>query len=193
VAVALGLTVFSCAESPEVVAPLARQPAPSNQLLASPVRVRVVTRDVPLATPQTATQTIGILGGTISLPGAGLTVVVPAFAVSTSTTITVTALAGSKVAYEFEPHGTQFNVPLIATQSLAGTSVWNGSLVSPSLSAGYFADSLTTAGNTALVSELLGVTLDGLLGRASFSISHFSGYLLATGRTEPGDEEVIQQ
>jgi hypothetical protein len=192
-AVALGLTVFSCAESPEVAAPLARQPGPGNHLFASPVRVRVVTRDVPLATPLTATQTIGVFGGTISLPGAGLTVVVPAFAVSTSTTITVTALAGSKVAYEFEPHGIQFNVPLIATQSLAGTSAWNGSLVSPSLSAGYFADSLTATGSTALVSELLGVTLDGLLGRASFSISHFSGYLLATGRTEPGDEEIQQQ
>src|SRR4051812_41963028 len=61
--------------------------APSSTLLGlgQTTTVTPLLRTPPLATNQTATATIGALGGTISLPGAGLTVVVPPLAVRTAT------------------------------------------------------------------------------------------------------------
>jgi hypothetical protein len=150
----------------------------------------VVNRDTPLATPQSASATIGIFGGQISLPGAGLTVVVPAFAVTAPTTITVTAVAGSQVAYEFEPHGTRFLAPLVVTQSLTGTSVERPGY-SGVLYAGYFSDvsALDQLAGTALIDELLRASVDKKLGTATFLITHFSGYLLGTGESGPPDGE----
>jgi hypothetical protein len=160
------------------------------RLISGPTHMAAVTRDVPLATSQSASATIGIFGGQIRLPDVGFTLVVPAFAVTTPTTFTVTAVAGSEVAYEFEPHGSQFSVPLLATQVLEGTSVSQPGL-SGVLYAGYFTDlsALDQLGGTALVDEVLRVSIDRLLGRATFPITHFSGYLLGTGESDPHDGE----
>ena len=155
------------------------------------MRMDVVTRDSALATSLSASSTIGILGGQISLPGAGLTVLIPAFALSTPTTITVTAVAGSQVAYEFEPHGLQFSVPLVVTQVLEGTSAKQHGVFPGVLFGGYFADlaALDPLGGTAWVNEILGVSIDRVLGTATFSVTHFSGYLLGTGESDPGNGE----
>jgi hypothetical protein len=189
IVIGLGTALLSCSDSHGVTTP-ASVPgsAAMRQLLSSPTAINVVTRNVPLETAQTASAVIGAFGGRISLPDAGLTVVVPPLAVMTPTAITVTAVAGREVAYELEPHGTQFLVPLRMTQSLSGTSASGGGLVT-TLSAGYFQDisDLDQVNGTALISELLGTSISLWSNTVSFSVSHFSGYLIGTGFTDSGD------
>ena len=155
----------------------------SRLLLPSATTVSVVTRNTPLASPLIVSKTVGVLGGTISIPGAGLKVVVPALAVTSPTTITVTAVAGNQVAYEFQPHGIRFLVPLLVSQNLIGTSAYNGGLLQLGLRGAYFANSsdLNPGAGTALVSELLGVALNLSAKTATFPVFHFSGYLIASG------------
>lgn len=146
--------------------------------LLAPVTVVPLQRTSPLANAQTASARIGVLGGHLSLPGAGLTVVVPPLSVVSPVTITVTALAGSDVAYEFSPHGMNFLVPLVATQSLQNTQARAGGLVNPlALYVGYFPDS----SQPTTVTELLGLQTD-LLGQTSTALLwHFSGYMWSSG------------
>jgi hypothetical protein len=173
--------LVSCSTSDGPVAP-APSPATSSPdhlltgLLASPTTVTPLKRTTPLATSISASAYIGPLGGAISLPQAGLTVVVPALALSSRQLITVTALAGSDVAYEFAPHGLRFLVPLVATQGLGSTQVGAGLLDPKLLFVGYFTD----ASKDNVVSELLSVGVSA--GVAVFPIWHFSGYIVASGR-----------
>ena len=173
------LLVASCDRS--VTAPASASAGATRSLL--PTTVNVVNRDQPLPTSQTTSAVIGALGGRLALPGAGLTVVVPAFALTASTRITVTAVAGRQVAYEFEPHGIRFLVPLQVTQSLAGTSAMNGGLLPKPLVAGYFANlsDLDPLAGTGLVSEIIGTSVSLLTKTVTFPVWHFSGYLVATG------------
>jgi hypothetical protein len=182
------LAAAGCGDQGGVTAP-ASGTAAQRSILSSPTTVNVVTRNTPLAQPLSTSKTVGILGGTLSIPGAGITVIVPALALSSSTRITVTAVAGKQVAYEFEPHGITFRVPLLVTQSLVGTSA-QGSLLQI-LHGGYFQNlsDLNPGNGTGLVSELLNVQV-GLLGTiATFPVFHFSGYLLASGLTDDGSSE----
>jgi hypothetical protein len=105
-----------------------------------------------------------------------LTVLVPALALPSKQLITITALPGSDVAYEFAPHGLKFPVPLIATQTLSSTDAGTGLLDPKLLFVGYFTDA--TKDN--VVSELLNVSISA--GTAVFPIWHFSGYIVASGR-----------
>jgi len=165
-----------------VTAPAPSASTANRLILGSPTTVNVVRRTTPLASSLSSSAIIGVLGGQISIPGAGIKVVIPALALTSATRITVTALAGDQVAYEFEPHGTRFLVPLLVTQNLAGTNAYNGGLLKP-LVAGYFASTsdLDPLNGTGLVSELLGVALNLSSKSATFPIFHFSGYLVATG------------
>jgi hypothetical protein len=178
--------VAGCSDSNTVTGPSAASgPSPSTLLLTSPTTVNVVTRDTPLAAAQTASASVGIWGGYIALPGAGLSVYIPPFALSSTTLITVTAVAGNQVAYEFGPHGTQFRVPVLVSQQLQGTSAWNGGVLPSRLLAGYFQNvtDLDQLNATATVSELLSTSISAVTGRVTFGITHFSGYLIATGET----------
>lgn len=188
-AAAMSLIVAGCgvdssvSPKPNALAPAQPSHSLLGTLLGSPETVIPLQRKAPLASPITVSKRIGILGGVISVPGAGLTVVVPPLAVSTATNFSVTALAGSNVAYEFAPHGTTFLVPLVATQSLVGTQAAPGGSINPlSLFAGYFPD----AGDPTSITESfsLNVSVTGLA--AVLTIPHFSGYIFATGRS--GDE-----
>ena len=183
-AVATVAVAASACGSDNPISPDARAkptPQPSATLLSTPATVRTLQRTTALAAPIRVSKSIGVLGGTISVPGAGLTVVVPPLAVSRSMTITVTALAGSAVAYESEPAGTKFLLPLVVTQDFTNTktSGLNLSL----FKGGYFKSATDIDPNTgtAKVSELLNlsITLAPLAG--VFTVTHFSGYLVATG------------
>jgi len=132
-------------------------------------------RSIPLASDITVSENIGPLGGAIAIPAAGLTLVVPPLAVSKTTTFTITARKGSYVAYDMEPHGTRFLVPLVATQNLTNTNVRG--LASVSLSLGYYSD----PAHITSVSELLSVQVDLLRLTAVSTIPHFSGYIYASG------------
>ena len=137
-----------------------------------------ILRSTPLASDIVVSRNIGPLGGTISIPGAGLTIVVPPLAVPTTTAFRITARKGSFVAYDMEPHGTKFLVPLIATQSLVNTNA--SGLANLSLSLGYYPD----PSHITTVTELLGVQVDLLKLTAVATIPHFSGYIFAGGAEE---------
>jgi hypothetical protein len=182
---ALTLLVVAAGCDSGVTAPA---PAPSGAaanrlILGSPTTVTVVTRNTPLAAPLSATATIGLFGGQIILPGTGLKVIVPPFALTSSKQITVTALAGNQVAYEFQPHGIQFLVPILISQNLVGTSANTGGLLNLNLKGGYFANAsdLNPLAGTGLVSELLGTSISLLTKTVTFPAFHFSGYLVAIG------------
>jgi hypothetical protein len=174
------LSASACSnESPSAPPNVAAPAAASQSLLGlgstSTHTVIPLLRSTPLPADITVSQTIGALGGTISIPAAGLTLVVPPLAMSKSTSFVITARKGSYIAYDMEPHGTQFLVPLVATQSLANTNV--RSLVNVSLWVGYYPDPthITT------VTDLLSVQVDLLKLTAVSTIPHFSGYIWASG------------
>jgi len=167
--------------APATTAPVANSGGGSARgaLLAAPITVIPLQRTTSLAQSQSVSATIGLLGGRLALPGAGLTVVVPPLAVVSPVTMTVTALAGSSVAYEFAPHGVRFLAPLVATQDLRNTEAASGGTVNPlSLFVGYFPDS----SNITSVTELLNVRIDLLAQTSIVSLWHFSGYMWSSGR-----------
>jgi hypothetical protein len=143
-----------------------------------------VLRTRPLSQPITVRKTIGRAGGSLSIQEAGVTVIVPYGALDRDTEITMTARAGYLLAYDFEPHGVTFNVPLVFRQSLSNTNV---GLLSPlALKLGYYEDPGLLGKTTALVSELVGGVTSILTRTFTAPIKHFSGYLVICGRS--GDE-----
>jgi hypothetical protein len=179
------VTVGGCSDS--ATAPNQRVAPPVHSLLSSPTTVGVLQRTTPLASPLTVSAVIGALGGQLSIPQAGLTVVVPPLAVLHSTTFTVTALAGSAVAYEFGPEGKHFLVPLVVTQDLGATQTSGLNLLG--LGAAYFknAADINPLTGTASVFELLNISLNPTGQSLTFLVTHFSGYL-ATSGVEPEEE-----
>lgn len=149
---------------------------------------KVLSRKVQRTTTEKASLTItDKRGGTLSLPGSGLTVTVPAGAIASgSLTITVTAETGKEVSYDFQPHGTQFLKPLVLTQALNVTN-WSASS-NPKLWGVYTAGTVDKTKGTAKADEVFNVTFstDRKTGvtSASFNIWHFSGYVVASGREE---------
>jgi hypothetical protein len=183
VAVVGGLLINGCGSHDNPVAPeaaLSASPAASASLLGlSTTTVTALQRTTPLAKPITTSAYIGALGGKLAIPGAGLTVVVPPLALTSTKLITVTALAGSNVAYDFGPSGTKFLVPLVVTQDLRNTQAKSGGLINPlSLFVGYFPDDK----NILSVTELLNLNVNLLSQTAVFTVTHFSGYIVASGR-----------
>ncbi|HET9011820.1 MAG TPA: hypothetical protein VFN38_08390 [Gemmatimonadaceae bacterium] len=136
-------------------------------------------RTTPLPAPITVTRTIGYWGGTLAIPEAGVTVVVPVGALSKDTQISMTARAGSLVAYDFEPHGVTFAKPLAFTQSLRGTNV--SLLTVLQLKLGYYSDPGLLGQTTAIVSELVSGVGSLLTWTFTAPIRHFSGYIVLTG------------
>ena len=179
IALATSMIASGCgSDSP--VAPQSAVSAPaaaSHDLLGSLITVTPLLRTTPLPANLTTSAYIDILGGTLSLPGAGLTVVVPPLSVTSATLITVTALAGSNLAYEFAPHGLQFLVPLVAMQDLHNTQVQSGLVNANALQLGYFPDDNSVTS----VSQLLGVNVNLSSLTATSAIWHFSGYIYASG------------
>jgi len=180
---ALCATAVACArDNPVGPPPNPPSATPAAQsLLGGSATIIPLHRTSPLLNPIQTTRTVGVLGGTLSLPDAGLTIVVPPLAVMSPTTITVTALAGSNVAYELAPHGITFLTPLIATQDLRNTEAAAGGSINPlSLYVGYFPDvtHITT------VTELLNLNVNLLSQTSTALIWHFSGYVWSSGRED---------
>jgi ZU5 domain len=141
-----------------------------------------VLRTRPLAQAITVRKTIGRSGGSLGIPEAGVTVIVPYGALDRDTEITMTARAGYLLAYDFEPHGVTFKVPLVFNQSLKNTNV---GLLSPlALKLGYYEDPSLLGKTTALVSEVVGGLTSILTRTFTAPIKHFSGYLVICGRSD---------
>ena len=185
-ALALGaLTLASCGVESPTRPQLQQSPpeAPAADLLGgltSLIGVKGLQRTSPLAVPITVTKVIGPEGGTLAIPQAGVTVTVPRGALATTKTITMTARAGSLVAYDFAPHGVVFAKPLVFSQQLRGT---NATLLSaPLLGLGYYRDPSLLSKTGGLVSELLNGTVNTLSWTFTSTIPHFSGYMVSCGR-----------
>lgn len=177
--------VVSCADAPtQPAAPAVDAGQPTallGTLLGSKQSVAVMQRQVPLAQTYTVSKSIGFFGGTLAIPEAGVSIYFPPGAMLSSTRITMTAPAGTAVAYEFGPHGKRFLVPPIITQKLHGVDMTR---VDPlSIFAAYFQNlsDINLATGVGLITEVLNATV--LLGSktVSFPVQHFSGYLLASG------------
>src|SRR5688572_6302221 len=106
----------ACGETPTSPAPYPEFSGVSAELTEGH-EVDVLRRLTPLAEDVVVTRTIGLFGGVIHLPAAGFAVIVPPFAVSSPTTITVVAPAGDLVGYHFFPQGQVFRTPLVAMQN----------------------------------------------------------------------------
>lgn len=164
-------------------APAAAVPPVRLEVVNPSVTAGVLTRTTPLGADYTVSKVIGPLGGTLSVPG-GLTVTVPPMALRRVLIITATALKGDAVAYEFGPHGTVFNVPLVLTQDLTGTS-GEGMTSIGTTEIGYFLDraKLDYVSHKASINEFLPASLSLANGNAlTYSVKHFSGYVIVTGR-----------
>ena len=174
------LLLAVCARDAAAPVGPAAAPDSANAALLGLLPVRGVTRTMPLAQDITVSAVIGSNGGTLTIPEAGLTLVVPAGAVSSDVTFTATALAGKIVAYDFEPHGTKFAVPLQFNQDLRKTNLL-ATVTTSRIDGAYFDDKsrLNQASGTAFVSEVRSATVNLLQFRASFPIDHFSGYLIS--------------
>jgi hypothetical protein len=184
-AAAGAFAVFSCAEP---TAPAQSSAAPSA-LLGLPLGgggglVRVVDttvttlqRAVPLLADVSTSATIGPEGGTITLPQTGFRLDVPKNAVTQPTTITVTAVAGSTIAYEFEPAGTVFNKRLVVSQDLGLTSI-AASLLGVDMQGAYFRSRDELQGGSATVHELEPTTVDLTTFTTRFTVGHFSGFVI---------------
>jgi hypothetical protein len=154
-----------------------------------PLVSSALRRKTALANDITATVLVGDEGGFLSIPAAGLRVEIPRGAVLGSPIrISARALAGTLVAYDFEPHGIRFAKPLRVTQELGGTQwLQTNPLL---LKAVYFKDASQVDVITGLVriDEVLPVSVDALRGRLSFGVAHFSGYAVSTGRQVQEEE-----
>ena len=176
--------------SPEVQQAVARANAWSLQLPESYV-TQGLLRDKPLEHEVSSSKIIKSRnGGTIDVPGTDFQLRIPRGAfLGESMRITVTALPGATVAYEFEPHGTQFLAPLTFVQKLGHTNLHHAK-VPPGwehkLQGAYFADPsmIDLETGIAVVSELLPVDLEATWSgdQLTFPIWHFSGYMASTGR-----------
>ena len=203
-ALAIALVVAACSsDSANPASPLtpAEHPqfvsGPASGPLVSPVLAQGLRRTKPLSSPVSVTKVISRDGDYIDVPGTDLRLEIPRGAFSAPRmTFTVTALAGSVVAYDFQPHGAVFNVPLRFVQKLGNTNLkdvqpkagfnsqWNGA---------YFAGptALDAVTGLAAIAEFIPMDLGVMWskGEISFQIRHFSGYMVCTGREgEEGGE-----
>ena len=138
-------------------------------------------RTTPLANDVVWTFVAGPDGAVSKNSAVGLTVTVPSGALAATTTITVTAVAGSAVAYAFEPH-LEFAKGVTITQSLSGT---NAGLLALYSGAHFEGDRPTfTSGGLAIVDELVPALGSLLTRNVSFKVEHFSGWIVASGRCQ---------
>ena len=123
-------------------------------------------------------------GGRISIPETGFTMDVPAGALSSPLTITVTA-DEKYVAYKMEPTGTQFKKDVTITQSLRTTTI-AGEPLRTSIFAAYIADDNVKLSGKVPVLEIEPSTTifsptNARLPEAQvWIIRHFSRYMLAS-------------
>jgi hypothetical protein len=174
---ALAVAAVGCSDSPT-------EPQAFEEWPVDPaVSAVALSRGAEYAEPITVSQVIGREGGTIEMPQTGLTLVVPRGAVDHDLTFTITTVPGDMLAYDFGPHGTQFNKPLRIIQRLELTG-WAAVGRPGRIEAGYFPSpsDVDAESGEVRVESFLPVVVDPQMETASFRVKHFSGYMLSTGR-----------
>jgi hypothetical protein len=134
------------------------------------------------ATSASVSGVIGAEGGSIAITG-GARLIVPRGAVSGPVTFRMTRLPGRIVAYDFQPHGIRFAVPVQIEHPIAGV-IMQG-VTASSIQGAYFASTtaLDQSSATAQVSEFRPTLVAIDRGYVRFSADHFSGYMVSTGRS----------
>jgi hypothetical protein len=124
---------------------------------------------------------IGKDGGKITLPELNVTFTVPAGALSTTTKITITAVAGHYVVFAGSPAGTHFATPAIMTVDLTKTNAVKNKNFAKLLVGGYIPSiSVIGSDDTANDTEDYPATTNDLVTSASFPVPHFSVVILAS-------------
>lgn len=142
----------------------------------------VLRRSTPLAHDVTVVGVVGPEGGRLDVAEAGVTLVIPAGALTRPTRITMTALAGDATAVEFAPHGLEFDIPARIHVRAEGTgaegTLWrtpNGTTLDSFL--GVYFEGRAGVGAEPL-ETIPTFVLDGAI---VFEVEHFSGYATASG------------
>lgn len=139
-------------------------------------------RKAPLPVELTASRTIGPEGGQIRLADAGLRFVVPPGALAEDTRISVRALAGAALAFEFEPHGLEFSTPASIHVDIAGTKAEAFQLDgAPRRPLDRFLGVYFTGDERSGFEPRENLATYLLDGAIVFDIEHFSGYVCASG------------
>jgi hypothetical protein len=179
-----GWLVASACSSNEIAAPVApAQVAPPQAALYAPLAdaiksyfsATVLGRITALPSDISVSAKIGRAGGKIVVPNTGFELVIPEGALKSPVTISVTALAGKQVAFEFQPHGLNFKKAVRFRQNMWYTEGWWNTF-----GGGYFEDKSHIDGNTgtAMLAETMPATISPGAWIA-FDIWHFSGYLVS--------------
>lgn len=190
----------ACADAPTAPRPGASVAtgAPSRSLLGGVVGGVVSTVNAVLtpvtgmlwATPVTAARVTGVIGaqgGSIAIPN-GARLIVPPGAVSGPVTFSIARVPGRIVAYEFQPHGIRFAVPVVLEQPLASANL--SEVATSTIEGAYFSDvsALDQTTGSAQVSEFRPTLVLRDRGVVRFTIDHFSGYMVSTGRGAIADD-----
>lgn len=143
-------------------------------------------RLTPLAADVSASALIGPSGGSILIPSQGVRVDFPAYAVATPTTITMTAVHGALVAYDFQPHGINFRVPVRIEQDVAYTAAAAQPALLNELHGAYYDSALDVnivdAGQGKVkIRENQMSYIEATRKKIRIFVGHFSGYLLSSG------------
>jgi hypothetical protein len=142
--------------------------------------VGVVERVVPLSNDVSWSFYAGPGGARSSNTNVGLSVFVPPGALTKTVKITVTAKKGKLYDYHFEPEGLQFAVPVVLTQTLPSSAFSDGGT---NLKGAYYsAPTLEYDAKTgqATVNEIQPTIVDAWRHQISFTVRHFSGYVVAS-------------
>lgn len=178
-AIMLGAACGTDATAPTAVAPEASAGLVSDLVssVGKLLQVDVLERKSPAPANLVARKVIGKAGGTIEIKETGFKFVVPPNALDSNVTITVTAVRGKQVAYEFAPHGLKFKKSASFQQDLSKTNATLG--LGLGLRGAYFRDveQLNPKSGTALINELIKALTIG--GWVQFPVDHFSGYLVS--------------
>lgn len=168
--------------SPDATGPLfGKNKKEKKGKLAEPVLVDALLWKKPVS-HRSVHKVIGPKGGTIDLKG-GTKIIFPEGALSADVEITATRLAGKIVAFEFEPHGIQFDRPVIVDLPTKNTIVPDLQSLED-IRAAYFphVSALNPGHGTAIVTEFEPTFVSADKSHIRFSVDHFSGYLVSMGR-----------
>jgi hypothetical protein len=147
----------------------------------------VLKRLTPLATNISQSATIGPSGGSINVQGSGGKIDIPPGALAAPTLITMTALAGPDVAYEFQPHGLTFAQPVKLQQTVKGTWAEPYPILLKGMHGSYYGQTTLDSAFIdptkyfALVKENQIGYFEANVSQIKFYLNHFSGYLVSCG------------
>ena len=129
--------------------------------------------------------TIGVNGGTLSIPGSDFTITFPYGALATPTAITIVSDGSDYVSYDMQPHGIVFAKPVIVTQRLRNTSVYGTPDAWKAVGAYFPKDPLDLSGILKALETTTTTIFSGGSGSSpeveTWQLRHFSRYMLASG------------